>query len=63
MNELWHTLGLATALLFILEGLLPFLNPGLYRRYLMRISSLDDASLRMAGLTAITVGVVLLYLV
>ncbi len=62
MNELWHTLGLATALLLILEGLLPFLDPGRYRRYLMRILSLDEGSLRMAGLLAITLGVVLLYL-
>ncbi len=62
MNELWHTLGLAAALMLILEGLLPFLDPARYRRYLARILSMDDNALRLGGLVAITAGVLLLYL-
>ena len=62
MNELWHTLGLAAALMLIMEGLLPFLDPARYRRYLERVLSLDDNALRMGGLVAITLGVLLLYL-
>ena len=62
MNELWHTLGLAAAFMLILEGLLPFLDPARYRRYLERVLSLDDNALRLGGLVAITLGVLLLYL-
>jgi len=48
--------------MLIMEGLLPFLDPARYRRYLARVSSMDDNALRLGGLVAITLGVLLLYL-
>ncbi len=62
MNEFWHTLGLAIALMLILEGLFPFLSPERYRRFITQMQSLDDNGLRMGGLLAISLGVLLLYL-
>lgn len=54
---------MALALLFIVEGVFPFINPGGLRRTLLMISQLSDEQLRWAGLTSMLLGVVLLYLV
>lgn len=53
----------ALALCFVIEGMLPFLNPGLMRRWSLLLASLDDGSLRAAGLTSMVVGIIVLYLV
>jgi uncharacterized protein YjeT (DUF2065 family) len=57
----WHALGVGLALLLVLEGIFPFLNPQGVRRMLEIISSLGDAQLRFAGLTSMLIGLVLLY--
>jgi hypothetical protein len=59
----WHDLGVAFALLLVLEGIIPFLNPQGVRRLLDMISTLNDAQLRFAGLTSMLLGLVLLYAV
>ena len=53
----------ALALLLVVEGILPFLNPGALRRTLQGISQMDDRSLRIMGLVSMLCGVALLYLV
>ncbi len=53
----------ALALLLVVEGILPFLNPGALRRTLQGIGQMDDRSLRMMGLVSMLCGVALLYLV
>ena len=50
----------ALALVLILEGLLPFLNPGAWRRVFERAVQLSDAQIRALGLTSLAAGVVLL---
>jgi hypothetical protein len=60
---MWHELLVALALLFVIEGVWPFLNPDGLRRALLSVASQDDRSLRTAGLISMVVGVVLLYLV
>lgn len=55
-------LGLAVALLLIVEGVLPFLNPAGLRRMLLVLAQMTDAQLRFAGLTSMLLGVVLLYI-
>lgn len=52
----------ALALVFVLEGLLPFLNPERYRRMLTLAMRLDRQTLRFMGLTSMTIGVLLLYI-
>ena len=52
----------ALALVFVLEGLLPFLNPEKYRRMLTLAMRMDRQTLRFMGLTSMTIGVLLLYI-
>ncbi len=53
----------ALALLLVVEGILPFLNPGALRRTLHNIGQMDDRSLRIMGLVSMLCGVALLYVV
>jgi uncharacterized protein len=53
----------AVALLLILEGIMPFLNPEGLRRTLAMISQLSDNTLRFIGLSAMLLGSLLLYVV
>lgn len=53
----------ALALMLVVEGVLPFLNPDALRRTLQNIGQMDDRSLRIMGLVSMLAGVVLLYLV
>lgn len=53
----------ALALMLVVEGMLPFLNPAALRRTVQAIGQLDDRSLRVLGLVSMLAGVVLLYVV
>jgi len=59
----WADLLAALALLMVIEGVVPFLNPQSLRRMLVTVAQLDDRTLRSAGLTSMILGVVMLYLV
>ncbi|MGI9309767.1 MAG: DUF2065 domain-containing protein [Gammaproteobacteria bacterium] len=59
----WSDLLAAFALYLVIEGLLPFANPGGWRRSLALISQLSDAQLRVFGVISIGLGLVLLVLV
>lgn len=61
--SMWHELLIAIALLLILEGIVPFMNPEGLRRVLRMIVELSDSTLRFAGLTAMVLGCLLLYAV
>ena len=50
----------AIALVFVVEGLLPFLSPGAWRRVFERALQMSDAQIRLLGLSSLVVGVVLL---
>ena len=60
---MWRDLGSALALMFVLEGILPFLNPRLSRDTFDQLARMDDRSLRTAGLVSMVGGALLLYLV
>ena len=53
---------LAFALMLIIEGLLPFLAPSLWRETFRRIMLLTDGQIRFFGLTSMLAGVILLFL-
>ena len=59
----WRDLGAAIALLLVIEGIVPFLNPAGLRRTLQTLMNLTDQQLRIAGTASMLVGLVLLYLV
>jgi uncharacterized protein YjeT (DUF2065 family) len=60
---MWQELWIALALLFVIEGVWPFLDPGGMRRILLMLAEQDDRSLRTAGLISMLSGLALLYLV
>ncbi|MDE2081786.1 MAG: DUF2065 domain-containing protein [Burkholderiales bacterium] len=49
----------AVALMLVLEGLLPFLNPGTWRRLFERATRLSDGQIRFVGLTSLAGGLLL----
>ncbi|MCG6900072.1 MAG: DUF2065 domain-containing protein [Gammaproteobacteria bacterium] len=63
MNVIWTDLLAAIALLLIIEGMVPFLNPRSLRQMLETVSQLDDRTLRMVGLISMILGVILLTIV
>ena len=60
---MWHDLIVAVGMVLVIEGVLPFVNPDLYRRMIMALSQLEDGQLRFAGLSIMILGCVVLYLV
>jgi uncharacterized protein YjeT (DUF2065 family) len=50
----------AAALMLVLEGLLPFLSPGLWRSVFERATRLSDGQIRFAGLTSMVIGLLML---
>lgn len=60
---MWHDLLTALALVLVIEGIFPFLNPAGLRRMLAALTQMDDRSVRIAGLVSMLSGVILLYLV
>jgi uncharacterized protein len=53
----------ALALLLVLEGLLPFLIPAVWRETFRKLTELTDGQLRFIGLTSMLAGLLLLFLV
>jgi uncharacterized protein YjeT (DUF2065 family) len=53
----------AFALVLVIEGILPFLVPALWREAFRRLTEMSDGQVRFLGLTSMVAGVLLLYLV
>ncbi len=53
----------ALALLLVLEGIMPFMNPAGMKRALAKLLTVGDRDLRIAGLGSMLVGVLILFLV
>lgn len=58
-----HDILVALALMMVIEGFLPFLNPAGMRQALLMMVKMNDQQLRTGGLISMLIGVVLLYLV
>ncbi len=52
----------AIALVFIFEGIFPFLSPDRWKRLLQKVIQQDDKVLRIFGFVSMLVGVILLTL-
>jgi uncharacterized protein len=59
---MWTTLGLAFALMLVLEGLLPLIVPASWREMFRRVSELKDGQIRFFGLLSVAVGLTLVAL-
>jgi uncharacterized protein YjeT (DUF2065 family) len=58
-----NTLLAAFALMLVIEGVLPFLVPTLWRDTFRRLTELTDGQIRFIGLTSMLAGLLLLYIV
>jgi uncharacterized protein len=56
------TLLTAFALMLVIEGLLPFLVPTMWRDTFKRLTEMTDGQIRFIGLTSMLTGVLLLYI-
>jgi len=59
----WQDLFVAAALVLVWEGLLPALNPTMFRQVMSSISGMDDKKLRVMGLSSMVLGAALVYLI
>ncbi len=59
--DLLHSLWVASALMLVIEGIMPFANPTVFRRSLLQMAEMSDKQLRMIGLFSMLLGVALLY--
>lgn len=60
--DFWQVLPVAIALVFIIEGMLPFISPNRWRTMLVMVEQMDDRVMRNVGLGSMLFGVVILYL-
>ena len=61
--DFWQVLPVAIALVFIIEGMLPFISPNRWRTMLAIAEQMDDRMIRSVGLGCMLFGIVILYLV
>lgn len=59
----WSDLGTALALVLVLEGFLPFINPQRAQATMRKVAELNPQTFRMLGLVSMVCGVLLLALV
>ncbi|OIQ80778.1 hypothetical protein GALL_374600 [mine drainage metagenome] len=55
-----NSLVMAFGLMLVLEGILPFLAPGIWRQTFQRMVALKDGQLRFVGIVSMLGGLVLL---
>jgi len=60
---MWTDLLSALALLLVIEGILPFLNPAGMKNTMRMLSEMDDRTLRITGFVTMIAGAILLYIV
>ena len=61
-SELARYLGGAFALYLVLEGVLPFLNPGAAQRLMAKLAQTETKLLRWGGLISMVAGLALLWM-
>lgn len=57
-----ETFLMAFALMLIIEGILPFISPRMWREAFVKMTELDDGQLRLVGLTSMIIGLALFML-
>jgi uncharacterized protein len=57
------TLLLAFALMLVIEGLMPFAAPRVWRETFRRVTEMNDGQVRFIGLSSMLIGVVIMALV
>lgn len=52
----------AIALMLVIEGILPFTSPRVWRDVFRKLTEMTDGQIRFAGLSSMMVGLVILFL-
>jgi uncharacterized protein YjeT (DUF2065 family) len=60
---MWHELAVAFCLMLVVEGIIPFVSPGRWRKMLLVLDQVDDNTMRMIGLGSMLTGTVLLLII
>lgn len=60
---MWKEIGTALCLVLVIEGILPFLYPRRWRALALTLSTIDERTMRMAGLVSMVAGTLMLYLI
>lgn len=60
---MWHELAVAFCLMLVIEGIIPFISPGRWRKMLLVLDQIDDNTMRMIGLGSMLTGTVLLLII
>ena len=63
MSVNWDDLLAALAIVCVIEGVMPFVNPNGVRRLFLKLSAFEERELRIGGLASMIVGLIVLYLV
>lgn len=58
---MWNEILIAGALMLVLEGILPILNPKLFKQMMLRAAEMSEQELRWSGLVSMIFGAVLIY--
>lgn len=61
MSDISDMLLGALALMLIIEGLLPFLSPSLWRQVFARVLAMSDGQIRFVGLSSMLAGLLMLF--
>lgn len=61
MELAWDDLWAAIALMLIIEGIMPFLNPSSFRQMLQLVSQMEERSIRALGAFWMGLGLAVLY--
>ena len=62
MEGYTNSLMTAVALMLVIEGLLPFLLPTVWRDAFRRLTEMSDGQIRFVGLSSMLAGLLLLFL-
>ncbi len=60
---MWQELGVALAMVLVIEGIMPFVNPVAYRETMQRVAQMTSRNLRTMGLVSMLSGVAMLYFI
>jgi uncharacterized protein YjeT (DUF2065 family) len=59
----WTDLLAALAIVCIIEGIMPFINPPAMKRLLARMATMEEREMRIFGLASMLLGLAILYMV
>ena len=57
---MWQDIFTAIALMLVIEGIIPFSNPQVFRKTLSSVLKMNDSSLRVVGVASLMAGLLLL---